>query len=103
MSTRPIADITIGVRHRRDLGDIDSLARSIADVAHIRSKRDRRSGIGARCRQQGRASLPAWRHAREAAAAHAAMGEVLHHSTGNRKRQLAASLRLKLDASSERH
>jgi ParB-like chromosome segregation protein Spo0J len=31
-STRRIADIIIGIRHRRDLGDIDSLARSIAEV-----------------------------------------------------------------------
>jgi ParB family transcriptional regulator, chromosome partitioning protein len=32
MSTRRIADIIRGVRHRRDLGDIDSLARSIAEI-----------------------------------------------------------------------
>jgi N6-adenosine-specific RNA methylase IME4/ParB-like chromosome segregation protein Spo0J len=32
MTTCPIADIVVGIRHRRDLGDIDSLARSIADV-----------------------------------------------------------------------
>jgi ParB family transcriptional regulator, chromosome partitioning protein len=29
--TRAIADIKIGKRHRRDLGDIDGLAASIAD------------------------------------------------------------------------
>jgi ParB family transcriptional regulator, chromosome partitioning protein len=29
---RRIADIIIGIRHRRDVGDIDSLARSIAEV-----------------------------------------------------------------------
>jgi hypothetical protein len=32
MNTRRIADIIIGIRHRRGLGDIDSLARSIAEV-----------------------------------------------------------------------
>jgi hypothetical protein len=30
--TRSIADITIGIRHRRDLGDVESLARSIEDI-----------------------------------------------------------------------
>jgi hypothetical protein len=30
--TRPIDEITIGLRHRRDLGDIDGLARSIREV-----------------------------------------------------------------------
>jgi ParB/RepB/Spo0J family partition protein len=28
----PVSDIRIGVRHRRDLGDIDELARSIDEV-----------------------------------------------------------------------
>jgi ParB family transcriptional regulator, chromosome partitioning protein len=29
---RPIASIVVGTRHRRDLGDIDGLARSLAEV-----------------------------------------------------------------------
>src|SRR5258708_5867383 len=32
MTCRPISSIRVGTRHRRDLGDIDALARSIADV-----------------------------------------------------------------------
>ena len=34
MSTKsmPIADIKIGTRHRKDMGDIDGLAASIADI-----------------------------------------------------------------------
>jgi ParB family transcriptional regulator, chromosome partitioning protein len=32
MSTRPIEDIRIGKRHRRDLGDVDGLAASIAEL-----------------------------------------------------------------------
>jgi hypothetical protein len=31
-ATLPIADIAIGERHRKDLGDIDGLAASIADI-----------------------------------------------------------------------
>jgi ParB family chromosome partitioning protein len=29
---RPISSIAVGTRHRRDMGDVDGLARSIADV-----------------------------------------------------------------------
>jgi N6-adenosine-specific RNA methylase IME4 len=32
MMMRPVAEIIIGIRHRRNLGDIDSLARSIAEL-----------------------------------------------------------------------
>ena len=32
MATRPISEIKVGTRHRRDLGDIDKLASSIRDI-----------------------------------------------------------------------
>ena len=56
-------------RHVQDLGE----------RAHVVSKRNCRGELGARDRRQGRASLPARRPVREAAPAHAAMGDVLHH------------------------
>jgi ParB-like chromosome segregation protein Spo0J len=32
VTVMPIADITVGTRHRKDLGDVDSLARSISEI-----------------------------------------------------------------------
>jgi len=64
-STRRIADIIIGIRHRRDLGDIDSLARSIADVGLLHPIVVRADGVliaGARrlaaCRALGWSEIP---------------------------------------------
>ena len=35
VATRRVSDITIGVRHRKDLGDIDGLARWITEVGGL--------------------------------------------------------------------
>jgi ParB family chromosome partitioning protein len=32
MTTRKISDITVGERHRKEMGDLDALAASIADI-----------------------------------------------------------------------
>jgi ParB-like chromosome segregation protein Spo0J len=45
MNTRRIADIIIGIRHRRGLGDIDSLARSIAEVGLLHPVVIRSDGV----------------------------------------------------------
>jgi N6-adenosine-specific RNA methylase IME4 len=63
--TRPIRDITIGARHRRELGNIDALAHSIADVGLLHPIAVRPDGTliaGARrlkaCEQLGWDSIP---------------------------------------------
>ena len=38
-ATRPVADIVVGERHRRELGDIDGLARSIAELGLLHADR----------------------------------------------------------------
>jgi ParB family chromosome partitioning protein len=62
---RRIADIIVGIRHRRDLGDIDSLARSIAEVGLLHPVVIRPDGVliaGARrlaaCRALGWSKVP---------------------------------------------
>jgi ParB-like chromosome segregation protein Spo0J len=65
MKPGKITDIVIGVRHRRDLGDIDSLARSIADVGLLHPIVARPDGVliaGARrlaaCKTLGWSDIP---------------------------------------------
>jgi ParB/RepB/Spo0J family partition protein len=64
-NTRDITDIITGIRHRRDLGDIDSLARSIADVGLLHPIVIRKDGVliaGERrltaCKQLGWSEIP---------------------------------------------
>jgi N6-adenosine-specific RNA methylase IME4 len=65
MSTRRIADIIIDIRHRRDLGDINSLARSITEVGLLHPIVVRPDGVliaGARrlaaCKALGWSDIP---------------------------------------------
>lgn len=62
---RPIADIRVGERHRRDLGDIDALAQSIAAIGLLHPITiDTNNNLlaGARrlaaCKQLGRTHIP---------------------------------------------
>ena len=52
------------------------------------------AALGARHRRQGRASLPARRPVRQAAPAHAAMGDVLHHRAGARRKATSSRCEL---------
>jgi hypothetical protein len=88
------------VRSNRSWGQFR--IRSMTDTA----ERNRRGKFSPHHRRQGRASLYARRHVREAASAHAAMGDVLHHGTGARaprKRHTASPRSLGTHAAREYH